>query len=49
MAHASDPNGLLVITQVQPISVIFTIAEDRLAIVVKKLSPATCSVKHGCN
>src|SRR5260370_19536085 len=30
IVHASDPNGLLVITQAQPISVIFTIAEDQL-------------------
>ena len=28
--HASDPNGLIVITQLQPISVNFTIAEDNL-------------------
>ena len=30
IVHASDTNGLLVITQLQPISVIFTIAEDQL-------------------
>jgi multidrug efflux system membrane fusion protein len=35
--HASDANGLLVITQIQPISVIFTIAEDQLPAVLKKL------------
>jgi len=37
IVHASDSNGLLVITQVQPISVIFTIAEDRLPTVLQKL------------
>jgi multidrug efflux system membrane fusion protein len=30
MVHASDPNGLLVITQVQPIAVLFTIPADQL-------------------
>jgi len=35
--HASDPNGLLVITQIQPISVIFTIAEDQLQVVLQKI------------
>ena len=36
--HAADPNGLLVITQMQPISVIFTIGEDQLPPIVKKIS-----------
>ena len=35
--HASDSNGLLVITQVQPISVIFTIAEDQVPVVLQKM------------
>jgi multidrug efflux system membrane fusion protein len=30
IVHATDANGLLVITQIQPISVIFPIAEDQL-------------------
>jgi len=30
IVHASDANGLLVITQVQPISVVFPIVEDKL-------------------
>ena len=30
MVHANDQNGLLVITQVQPIAVLFTIPEDNL-------------------
>jgi multidrug efflux system membrane fusion protein len=37
MIHASDPNGLAVITQLQPISVLFTIPEDQLPPVLKKL------------
>jgi multidrug efflux system membrane fusion protein len=37
IVHASDANGLLVITQVEPISVIFTIAEDQLPPVLKKM------------
>ena len=36
MVHASDANGLVVITQVQPISVIFTVAEDQLPPILKK-------------
>jgi multidrug efflux system membrane fusion protein len=37
MVHATDQNGLLVITQVQPIAVLFTIPEDMLPPVVTKL------------
>lgn len=37
IVHASDANGLLVITQIQPISAIFTIAEDQLSVVQKKM------------
>ncbi|HME01329.1 MAG TPA: efflux RND transporter periplasmic adaptor subunit [Terriglobia bacterium] len=37
IVHASDANGLLVITQIQPISVIFTIAEDQLPSVADKM------------
>ncbi|MDA8082054.1 MAG: MdtA/MuxA family multidrug efflux RND transporter periplasmic adaptor subunit [Nitrospiraceae bacterium] len=37
IVHASDPGGLVVITQLQPISVIFSIAEDSLPQVVKRL------------
>jgi len=35
--HASDPNGLVVITQLQPITVVFTIPEDSLPPVLAKL------------
>ncbi len=38
MVHATDQNGLLVITQVQPIAVLFTIPEDNLQPVVQKLA-----------
>jgi multidrug efflux system membrane fusion protein len=38
IVHASDSNGMLVITQVQPITVLFTIAEDSLPPVLRKLS-----------
>lgn len=36
IVHASDTGGLLVITQMQPISVIFTINEDQLPAVLKR-------------
>ncbi len=35
--HASDANGLVVITQLQPITVVFTIAQDGLPAVMKRL------------
>ncbi|MFI5142613.1 MAG: MdtA/MuxA family multidrug efflux RND transporter periplasmic adaptor subunit [Thermoanaerobaculales bacterium] len=37
MVHASDPNGLVVITQQQPIAVVFTIAADHLPQVLKRM------------
>jgi membrane fusion protein, multidrug efflux system len=37
MIHANDQNGLLVITQVQPIAVLFTLPEDNLQPVLGKL------------
>ena len=37
MIHATDPNGLVVITQVQPIAVLFTIPEDNLSEVLKRV------------
>ena len=37
MVHANDQNGLLVITQVQPISVLFTLPEDSLPPILRKL------------
>jgi membrane fusion protein, multidrug efflux system len=38
MVHATDATGLAVITQLQPIAVIFNIAEDRLPQVTKKMA-----------
>jgi multidrug efflux system membrane fusion protein len=38
IVHASDTNGLLVITQIQPISALFTLAEDQLPVVLRKLN-----------
>jgi multidrug efflux system membrane fusion protein len=37
IVHASDQGGLFVITQIQPISVLFTIPEDSMPQVMKKL------------
>jgi membrane fusion protein, multidrug efflux system len=37
IVHANDANGLLVITQLQPIAVIFTLPEDQLPQVASKL------------
>jgi len=37
MVHAADPNGLLVITQLQPIAVLFTLPEDNLPTVSKQM------------
>ena len=36
IVHAADTNGLLVITQMDPISVIFSISEDQLQVVLGK-------------
>jgi multidrug efflux system membrane fusion protein len=45
IVHASDANGIAVITQLQPISVVFTIPEDNISSVMKKLgSGQTLSV-----
>jgi multidrug efflux system membrane fusion protein len=38
MVHASDSNGLVVITQLQPITVLFTIPADRLPAVQEQLA-----------
>jgi multidrug efflux system membrane fusion protein len=37
IVHAADANGLLVITQVQPIAVMFAIAEDMLPAILNRL------------
>jgi multidrug efflux system membrane fusion protein len=38
VVHASDSNGLVVITQMDPISAIFTISEDQLQAVLQKMT-----------
>jgi membrane fusion protein, multidrug efflux system len=38
IVHAADANGLLVITQIEPISVLFTIAEDQLQQVLRRIA-----------
>ena len=38
IVHAADTNGMLVITQMDPISVIFTLSEDQLPVVLKKMA-----------
>jgi multidrug efflux system membrane fusion protein len=37
IVHAADSNGMLVITQIQPISVIFPIGEDQLPPILQKM------------
>jgi membrane fusion protein, multidrug efflux system len=38
MVHAADANGLVVITEVQPIDVVFPIPQDRLPAVLRRLA-----------
>lgn len=44
IVHATDTNPMLVITQLQPISVIFTLPEDSLPSVVKRMRSGTLTV-----
>ena len=44
IVHATDANGLVVITQLQPIAVIFNIAEDSLPAVRKKMQNETLRI-----
>ncbi len=44
IVHASDANPMLVITQLQPISVIFTLPEDSLPVIVKRMKQGTLKV-----
>jgi multidrug efflux system membrane fusion protein len=44
IVHANDTNAMLVITQLQPISVIFTLPEDSLPAVVKRMKQGTLKV-----
>ncbi len=44
MVHATDANALLVITQLQPITVIFTLPEDQLQTVAQHMQKGTLPV-----
>lgn len=45
MVHATDQNGLLVITQLQPIAVLFTLPEDQLPAVLKQMHSGALTVE----
>ncbi len=45
MIHASDPGGLVVITQVQPIAVLFTLPEDNLPEVIQHMKSEELGVE----
>jgi multidrug efflux system membrane fusion protein len=45
MVHASDANGIAVITQLQPISVVFTLPEDNLQRVRKRMADGALPVE----
>jgi multidrug efflux system membrane fusion protein len=44
MVHAADPNGLVVITQLRPIAVIFTLPEDNLPAVQQHMKKGSLQV-----
>lgn len=44
MVHAADPNGLLVITQLHPIAVVFTLPQDNLPDVARQMHRGALSV-----
>ncbi|MDB5408689.1 MAG: efflux transporter periplasmic adaptor subunit [Rhodospirillales bacterium] len=44
IVHATDTTGLVVVTQLQPISVIFTLPEDQLASVKAAMAPGPASI-----
>jgi len=45
IVHATDQNAMLVITQLEPIAVIFTLPEDSLPTVVKRMRQGTLAVE----
>lgn len=45
MVHAADTNPMLVITQLQPIATLFTLPEDNLPAVAKRLAQGTLTVE----
>lgn len=44
IVHAADPNGLLLLTQMHPIAVIFTLPEDQLATVAQHMRSGALAV-----
>lgn len=44
IVHASDANPMLVVTQLQPITVIFTLPQDQLPVVAKRMHNAVLAV-----
>jgi multidrug efflux system membrane fusion protein len=44
MVHASDSNPMLVITQLQPIAVLFTLPQDNLPVVAHRMAQGTLTV-----
>lgn len=45
IVHASDPNGLLVITQLQPIAALFTLPEDNLPNIARYMKKGALQVE----
>jgi multidrug efflux system membrane fusion protein len=45
IVHASDPAGLVVITQIDPITVLFTLPQDELPDLAKEMAKATIHVE----
>jgi multidrug efflux system membrane fusion protein len=45
MVHATDPNGLVVITQVQPVATLFTLPEDSLQDVIQHMKSEQLGVE----
>jgi multidrug efflux system membrane fusion protein len=45
IVHAADPSGLLVLTQLQPISAVFTLPEDNLPTVARYMRRGTLQVE----
>jgi multidrug efflux system membrane fusion protein len=45
MVHAADPNGLLVLTQLQPIAALFTLPEDNLPTVAQHMRTGALQVE----
>jgi membrane fusion protein, multidrug efflux system len=45
MIHAADPNGLVVITQVQPIAALFTLPEDSLPEVIQHMKSEQLAIE----